>query len=173
MDLQDPSSIPTSDDPPDERPGRSAGRSGDVPARRLYLRDDWPDQPIGKDAKQTPRQRFPKTFTWMVRWTQYADLMLQAANTGLSERHQTGADDRALEKVGAPTRLIRRDLDPPAGISDVDLGRLLLNECVIPALDEAYELFSSAAPEYSDMDRRAVLSWYHFIRYPRGGWRKS
>lgn len=171
MDLQDdPSSIPTPDDTPDERPGRSAGRPGDIPARPLYLRDDWPDQPIGKDTERTPRQRFPKTFTWMVRWTQYADLMLQAANTGLSERNQTGADDRTLENVGAPTRLIRRDLDPPTGISDVDLGRLLLNECVIPALDEAYELFSDSALEYKDMERRAVLSWYHFIRYPRGGW---
>ncbi|MFF0242921.1 DEAD/DEAH box helicase [Rhodococcus pyridinivorans] len=136
--------------------------------RPLFLHENWETKPIGKDTHRSPVDRYPTTYKWMLRWTQYADLLRTAAHTCLNEHRETAATELQLAKIGSTDRLIMRDLhnldlDTPAA----QRGRQLMNECVIPALLEAAEKFET---EPNEIPKRAIFSWYYLVCHAQATW---
>lgn len=137
--------------------------------RTMFLHEDWATRPIGKDTLLTPINRYPTTYKWMLRWTQYADLLRTAAHSLLKEHNKTAAPEKQLAEIGSTERLILRDLhNLDLNVPSHERGRRLMDECVIPALLEAVEKFET---EQNAIGRRAIFSWYYLICHSSETWK--
>ncbi|WP_433672895.1 DEAD/DEAH box helicase [Nocardia sp. CA-136227] len=140
------------------------------PAWPNWLEPDWAAQPLGRGGRpEGARDRFPEDYSWLARWTMYAELMTRARYQGV-QGQRTAAEDRTLAWLGDPARFIHAELHPRhLDISRRDLGRKLLDELILPAVAEANEQGIpttrgvTPGPDQIRGEQKTLLGWYHSL----------
>ncbi|MFE5285848.1 DEAD/DEAH box helicase [Nocardia sp. NPDC056611] len=140
------------------------------PAWPNWLEPDWDSRPLGRgEQPASARDRFPGDYSWLARWTMYAELMAHAKYRGV-QGQRTAADDRTLAWLGDPARTIHAELhERHLALPRHDLGRKFLDELILPAIAEGCEQGiptahgSVPSPAELNGEQKTLLGWYHSL----------
>jgi superfamily II DNA/RNA helicase len=123
---------------------------------------DWQDTiGLGRSEVMTARQRYGDDCDWVRRWTIYAQVLGKLAYSGRLVNGRTRAGSEILEEIGSPSTLIYDYLDVARFGSGENLGRKVVEDVFLPAIEDLYNS-RSRDREISE----PVAAWFYYIDRP-------